>query len=213
MIKIERICRKGSYLIITPSGNNNKVQFPESFIFQYALSEGKEFSQERWQQILEKSKQEECYQKILRLIAVKGHTENEICHRLKKLGFSPSAIRIAIDKAKNLHLIDDTNVIETYVDQQRSLGKIGSRRIIANLRKRRVDPELIDKIIGPVDNGNADESSEFQTALSVGKKKWPLLAREHDKSRKKVKLLRFLANRGFSSQICYKVHERLIDCN
>jgi SOS response regulatory protein OraA/RecX len=53
--------------------------------------------------------------------------------------------------------------------------------------------------------------SEYQSALAAGRRKWQALrARPSQDSRKdRERLLRFLAGRGFSGDVCRRVIERV----
>ena len=186
------------------------IRLSESIVFQHAISAGKCFSDAAWRKILLESAQYECYQKILRLLAVRARTETEIRRRLSKQGFASPVIDAAIETAKRLRLVDDASVAAAYVDQQLSLGKIGLKRIIANLRKRGLDMEVVNDVVRDVGDRQTAEEVEFQNAFSVGKTKWASMAKEQDMSRKKVKFLRFLSHRGFPSEVCFRVLEKVV---
>ena len=240
MIEVKQTQKKGDYYVVSLS-NSHTNRLLENIVFQYSIFPGKCFSGRIWQRILDESTEEECYKKILRLLSIKAWAEREIQNRLRRHGFSNTAIASAVTKAKHLHLIDDAKFVKAYLDQERSIGRFGLKRIIANLRKRGISSELINEIVRE-ESAQADPDTDFCNALKLGEKKWQHLTKERDKSRsptkleshtsrnapnrntkanvkysiphnKKIKLLRYLAGRGFSSEICYRVAEYLTKDN
>ena len=237
MIKVEQTQKKGDYYLVSLS-NSHTQPLMETIVFQYSIFPGKSFSGKTWQIILNKSNEEECYKKILRLLSVKAWAEREIQNRLKRHGFSQSTITNAIAKAKHYHLIDDVKFVKAYLDQERSFGRFGLKRIISNLKKRGISSELICEVMMEEESGKTDQDTEFSNALKLGEKKWQTINKARLRSRSqrnleihspehasyqfieenarssmqrnnKIKLLRYLASRGFSSEICNRVVEQL----
>ena len=241
MVEVEQTQKKGSYYIIRLS-DSHTTRLLEPIVFQYNVFPGKHFSEKKWQKILNESTYAACYKKLLRLLSIKAWSERDVQNRLKRHGFSNTAIVNAMTRAKRLHLIDDVQFVKAYLDQERSIGRFGLKRIVANLQKRGIASDLIREIMAEEGIAQTDHDPDFRNALRLGERKWQHLTRERNMSctsveaksaypegrvsrlkeidvkpaasnNKKMRLLRYLAGRGFSSEVCFKVAERLTECN
>ena len=209
MISIDQSKQKGKSFECTFS-NGEKIILPEAIVFQYSIFPGKKFSESTWQAILEAASKFACFEQILRFLAIKTHTEFELKKKLIRKGFKSNIIGDALEKAKGLNLINDLSIVKQFIHEQLDLGRFGKNRIIQKLQRRGIKSEVIRTNLSTYYSEKSGENVERVNALKVGERKLRVLDREPDYRKKKEKLLRFLANRGFSSSICYDTANQLL---
>ncbi len=209
MITVTQSENKGKSYTVTLS-NKNVIKLSEYIVFRYSIFPEKQFPEKSWRQILHDADHHACYEKLLRLLSIKAHTEFEITTKLTRAGFSKAPVNAAIKKAKSINLINDDYFAKTFFEERRSSGRYGKLKIVHDLKRRGIRFELIQKVFPDADaNYHEENQIEFENAMKLGHVKMKSLSREKDSMKRKSKLLRYLATRGFTSDICYQVINQL----
>ncbi|NPA12713.1 MAG: regulatory protein RecX [Aquificae bacterium] len=117
----------------------------------------------------------------LKLLAKKDYFEKELRDKLSKKGFSEEEIEGAISHLKNLGLIDDSKLLERYIELAVKKGKSG-----AYLRQKLYQKGIYDF--------EMDYNDELQSALN-------LLHSKYRKEKNYKDIVKFLKNRGFSYSV------------
>lgn len=132
--------------------------------------------------------------KAMDLLAARACTERELLEKLRRGGYADSEVRQAVEECRRRGYLNDALLAE---DQSRFLSErgCGSRLIREKLRRRGVDPEVVDLAVG---QSLESEAEALRTALEY---KLRLLGRESDPRRKREKAFRFLISRGFSPEL------------
>ncbi len=204
-ITIAKSRRRGKrYILELASGE--KLRVGEEIVFKHSLFAGKTFAVDRWVAILEEAWEHECYGKLLGMLNRRPHTETEIRRKLYRKGYNKETVAKTIRQAHDVGLIDDGSFARLYVDEKLSIGSQGRRKIIADLRRRGVQQELIDAAFEAFAQTHG-EDTEWENILAVAQRKWRHLEREPDPHKRRHKLLSFLANRGFDRSLAYRVLE------
>ena len=212
MVLIEQSKQKGKSFEIIIDGRS-KIILPEAIVFEYSIFTDRRFTEQSWQEILEAASKYECFEKTMRLLSVKAYTEFELKKKLNQKGFSSADISSALEKAKTLNLVNDFSIVNQFILEQLEFGRFGRNRIIQKLQRRGINSELVRSTINKLYSNHSENNIELLNARKVGENKLRLLEREHDFRKKKEKLLRFLAGRGFSSSVCYDVAAQLLSNN
>jgi regulatory protein len=192
--------------------DGDTLQLPIDIVFQFGLFPGYSFEDEEWLAILQAAESYACYHKLLDLIARRPHSESEIRRKLRQRDFPKSLIQDSMAKAKANGLLDDANFARLYIEEKERLTELSRGRIIADLRKRGIDRQTITDAFealearGEIPSGR---DHEHEKALRAATRKWEQLAREADPRKRREKLLRFLAGRGFSADLCYGITREL----
>ncbi len=209
MITVTQSVSKGKSYTVTLS-DSHVIKLSEYIVFRYSIFPEKQFTEKSWHQILQDADHHACYEKLLRLLSIKAHTEFEITKKLVRSKFSKVSINKAIKKAKSINLINDVYFAKTFFEERRSSGRYGKIKIIHDLKRRGISSELIQEIVPNTDSNYQEENEiEFENAIKLGHVKMKVLSKEKDSMKRKSKLLRHLATRGFTSDICYQVINRL----
>lgn len=146
--------------------------------------------------------QEEAFvkQKLLTLFSRKDYAPEELRRKFLSDGYTSETIEKLIDTYVRCGLIDETRLAHAFIRSKLNAGW-GIRRIQFELHRKgiQVDTSVINTLI---EEEHFD--SEYDRAFA-------LASRKHIKPpHMRVKLARFLASRGFSSQIAYRVASELV---
>ena len=135
----------------------------------------------------------------LRLLSFHGYSEAALIQKLQRAYYEAAEIQKAIEKLKNYGFINDQKLAMSYFQKYFSSGKTGFYLIRAKLQQKGFSPEIIAKCL---DNYDHDEA--VQQAEKLVQVHFAALQLQD-----KPKLARYLAARGFSSDIIQCVLERL----
>ncbi len=168
------------------------------------LSVGQQLSDEKIKQLRQEDQQEIAYQKGLNLLSYRMHSEAEIIQKLQKQDIPEENIENTIQRLKHSGLLDDARFAGAWVEN-RKIYRPRSRRALAyELKQRGVSPETIDEALSELD----EDEMAYQAALKRSQR-----LKDHDWGDFRLKLTRFLAQRGFNYEIAQTVISRLWEEN
>ncbi|MCX7831781.1 MAG: RecX family transcriptional regulator [Actinobacteria bacterium] len=122
-------------------------------------------------------------------------SESRLLEYLEKKGCGEHAQQI-INRLKEIGVLDEFRSCELLAESYAK--KFGRFSIEQKLRKRGFSNEIIKQVLK-----KSSYESEFNTAVEIARTKLKKLESAHSKDIKN-KLLRFLASRGFSIDVCLK---------
>jgi regulatory protein len=146
---------------------------------------------------------ENCYnillQYALKLIARKRYTEQELNKKLlaKKIGSKEDQDKV-IKRLKELKYIDDNSFAKDYISTRTLINPRGERMLKMELRRKGVDKNVASNA---VDKAEINEKELARRIIKKKEKRYQGL----DKYKRKEKIMRFLASRGFKLDTIYKV--------
>ncbi len=161
---------------------------------------GDEISPEELREVVKKSEVNSAFERSVSYLDT-PHSQKEVERYLRDKGYEPDTVKEVVERLRSYHYLDDRAYAETYIKSKSK--KYGSFRISAELRRRGVDPAVIDDLL----DGNIDAS-----AVDVARK----YMRVHP-SAEAPKLKRFLAGRGYSwdaiSSAVAEISQDMGDCD
>ena len=140
-------------------------------------------------------------EKAMTYLSRRGHSEAELSAKLHRAGFGRFEISHALEECRRLGLVNDELFARDCAEMLAMRG-CGNYRIRRDLAKRGVAefaPEAIEEL----------SESESLRALEAARFKLRLLCRESDPRKKREKLYRFLAGRGFAPASIRQALDRL----
>jgi len=176
----------------------------EDVLLDYGLRVGDTLPDDQLDQILKDDLQAKILSKTLDFISYQLRTEREVKDKLSALLFKnipDENLRIRLEdeiftRIADLGLINDVEYAKSYVSgKELSKNPPGSFKLKQFLLKKGVDTKIIDSALA-----NYDNSAELKGADAVADKKLKTL-KKGTKSEKKAKLWRFLASKGYSSDV------------
>ena len=136
--------------------------------------------------------------KAMDILARRSLSEMELLAKLHRAGYPDHECDEAIAECLKRHYLDDEQLTSDCVDilHQRNLG---ARQIRMKLARRGLDPEKINELL----NESPDE--EIESARRAMETKLRMLTKESDPRKKREKLFRFMAGRGFAPNQIFKL--------
>ena len=172
------------------------------------LKKGYEISDEEIEELKKMSGRELAFFYILYQNSFGKRTEKQMRDKFKKQGkYSPSEIEYAIDKAKNLLIIDDDGFCRSYIESCKNKN-YGKRKIISKLIEKGIYKDIYEPIFEELENG--DEDDFLESAIERCRKKNNSIKIE-DMYKRKGALYRHLAYHGFNSDIINKAIEIVLE--
>lgn len=136
-------------------------------------------------------------QLALRLLARREHSRAELAQKLRQRGVDAATIEATLTHLETHALQSESRFVESFIRHRVQQG-YGSLRIIAELRQRGVDAELIR------DGLSETLHDELDTARQALRRRFGAhgmaAATEHERARR----VRFLMQRGFPAPLSYQ---------
>ena len=163
----------------------------------YGLRVGLELSQEELDKILFDSNKTIALTKTANSVNTALKTEKQVKDYIAKKGFDKNISEYVIEKLKEYKYIDDEAFAKAYISTYSS--KFGPMKLKANLSEKGIKKEIIENLLKDVE---LDEENLYNLSVKYMKNK----ERTYESQ---VKLMRFLASRGFSYDDISSVIDRL----
>ncbi|MCQ2378884.1 MAG: RecX family transcriptional regulator [Victivallaceae bacterium] len=143
-------------------------------------------------------------EEALRALDRTALTESRLREKLERFDFSPREIDDALEQCRRRRFIDDALFAENFRDEL-FRGGDGPRRIRMKLARRGVPADVIASTLA------VDPDREIAACREACRKKLRSLTRESDPRKKREKLFRHLAARGFSASAAQKILAEIAD--
>lgn len=160
----------------------------EGALLDSKIASGQELTNQQVSEFKILSADDKVYNQALRYVAMRPRSRWEIEFYLEyKKKASPALTEIILNKLSNIGLIDDEKLAQAMVNDRRLLRPASRRKMIADLRKKRISNELIEKAIG---NDKEEELTALQAVIQS--------KRRQTKYQDDTKLMQYLARQGFN---------------
>lgn len=164
------------------------------------LAVGQVLTDEEMEQLQEADREEDAYQRALRLISLRPRSEREIrlyYERHRVLGEAQAA---ALARLREVGLIDDKSFAEQWVENRQAFRPRSRLALKSELRQKGVPAKEIEGALATVD----DEAAAYHVAVAAARRLQGLSRVEFRR-----RLAGSLARRGFDYEIIRPVVERL----
>lgn len=133
---------------------------------------------------------ERAVERAVRFLAVRPRSEAEVRERLARAGFEPPAIESAVERLRRAGYLDDEAFARYWVEQRQQFRPRGQRALSQELRRKRVDPEVVAATLGEL--GEDEEEAAYRAAAPQARR-----LHEADRRRFEQRLGAYLQRRGF----------------
>jgi regulatory protein len=171
-------------------------------LIDFDLYEGEILNEKEIEKILEKDQLTKAIEKSFRLLGIRPRSQKELEKKLKEKGFAQKIIKKAIKRIKNLGYLDDKKFAKAWLEARKSSSK-GKYIVERELKQKGIAEKIVKKTISYY-----TQKDEFKIANQLVKKKEKTY-KKLSPLEKKIKISRFLANRGFSWEVIRKVLEKI----
>ncbi len=131
------------------------------------------------------------------ILSRRDHSEAELRKKMQRKGFSVSEINTVIIRLKAKQLINDAEFAHRYVQYTLANKAVGPKWLSSKLRAKQVSSVHINAALAAV----FSENGELKYARAAAAA-WKRSHSQHSDDRQR--LVRFLAARGFSSDVIYQ---------
>ncbi len=160
----------------------------ESALLESKLASGQELTKEQVNDYKKISADDKLYNQTLRYVAMRPRSRWEIEFYLEyRKKASPALANEILNKLSDIGLIDDEKLAKAIVNDRRLLRPASRRKMISELRKKRIADDIIEQALG---NDSAQEQSALQAVIAS--------KRRQTKYQDDQKLMQYLARQGFS---------------
>lgn len=187
--------KKRNRIVVTIDGED--LNLNARMLIEAYLYVGKEVSKEEVDELLYVSDEKDAMDKAINFIAYQMRTVQEVKNRLKKEEYEYRLIQKIIDRLLEEKYLDDVHFAEEYYRSYRS--RYGVFKIVANLKKKGIDDDLIHSL-----RMEDDVDMAYNSVL----KKYDEKLNQMDYALK-GKISQYLAQRGFTFETVKKVVNRI----
>lgn len=159
----------------------------ESALLKSKVVSGMELDERQLKELTKLANADKLYIRALNLVSARAKTRWEVELYLKRKDASPALISSIVNKLSDIGLIDDDRYAQDFVRNRDNLRPTSRRKIRAELMKKRVAEDAIDKALGNSEGNDLDALIEI-----IGRK------RKQARYRDDEKLMQYLARQGFS---------------
>ena len=161
-MKILKYIKKsnGNYQVVLD--NNKKLELNENVIVKYNLLYKKDIDEDLLNEIISENNKYGIYNKCIKYIGVRIRSINEIREYLKKNKIDLELSNKIIDKLVANKLLDDSMFAKAFINDKFNFTTMGPYRIKQELKKHKIDDDIIDKYIYDIDEDKIDEKINKQ---------------------------------------------------
>jgi len=159
----------------------------ESALLESKLASGQELTRQQVREYQKLSSEDKLYNRALRYIAMRPRSRWEMEFYLQRKDASPPLIEQILNKLSDIGLIDDEKFAQAFVNDRRLLRPTSRRKMMLELRKKRVSSEAIEAALG------SDTAPETTALKEVIERK----LRQSKYRDDELKLMQYLARQGF----------------
>ncbi len=143
-----------------------------------------------------------------KILSRRDHSEAELRQKMKAKGFETEAIDRACLRLHELGWLDDSRFAKAFARDLLEVRRLGHYAAKAKMRAKGLDHGLIEKTLTALSDSSAEQARirEWIERRSRG-------LNESDPRKRKQKLFRFLAGKGFDSEAIRDAIEEMIGNN
>lgn len=148
------------------------------------------------------SREEQARALCLRLLTARARTRAELAGQLAKRGYPDDVSAGVLDRLADVGLVDDRDFAEQWVRSRHVNAGKGKRALVAELRTKGVDDEVITAALADVDGGAERARAELLVADKLRRER---LTDDADEIKLTRRLVAMLARRGYEQSMAFDV--------
>ncbi|MCG5433852.1 recombination regulator RecX [Mycobacterium sp. MYCO198283] len=151
-------------------------------------------------------REEQARNVCLRLLTARARTRSELEEQLAKRGYANEVTRRVLDRLADVGLIDDAAFAEQWVRSRRQNSGKGKRALVAELKNKGVDDEVISAVIEDVDPAAWRSRAEELVAARLRRENL-----DGDALKVMRRLVGMLVRRGYHPSMAHDVVRTALD--
>lgn len=170
-------------------------------LLDYSIQKGTALTADLFHQIRYSEEYQSVKERCYKLLSGRDHGAEELKRKLVQKGFSPPVTDSVIDELREKSLLNDRVYALKFANDKHNLKQWGPRKIESALFKKGVPKPIINEVMQEL----KQEINPVNTCLELVLKRRRHFLREPDLFKRKQKIFRYLAGKGYSSDQIKKV--------
>lgn len=180
----QQVKRQGRYSIFVEG--KYSFSLSDTALLESGLHNGQELTEAKIRDLKQTSVDDKLYNNALNYLAIRPRSRWEMEAYLKRKGSSPALQDKILNKLSINKLLDDIAFAHAWVASRRLLKPVSRRRLIQELRAKRVAVDIIEQVL---EQDGADEMAVLKELVER--------KRRQTKYQDDQKLMQYLAGQGF----------------
>jgi regulatory protein len=144
----------------------------------------------------------EDYQKIEHYCAFQEHCEFDVRKKLKERKIPTELTTLFIGKLRSDKFLDDDRYCQSFVNDHINIKRWGKQKIYSALKMKQLSKSAIENSLKSIPN-----STYLENLHHLFDKKSRELSTEKDDTKKKAKIIRYLASNGYEMNLIYSLFD------
>ncbi len=194
--------QKGKVILTLDDGS--KIKTSEATVMEFSISTGSEITDSLRIKLEEANNYNACLNKAYDFLSRRPHGEKELSRKLgRSQKYSKGDIEKVMSEMDRLGYLDDEEFCRLFIDDSfRLRPNDGPSKIRQKLMVKGISRNIIDSVLFEMAR---DPEDEYEKLKELAQRKWQTYPDNVDFYKKKEKLYRFLAGKGFASAITGRV--------
>lgn len=171
----------------------------------FSIEEGVELTPSLYRQLKDAEGLAAIREACFRYLSGRDHSSFELKQKVGKKGYKESDIERVVQGLSDSGYLNDESFAEKFVEEKTELNQWGPKKIKSHLYKKGIDRKIIDKVL----SNKTDDLQLQQICVDLVMKRKRHFLRENDVYKRKQKIYRYLAGRGFSGSVIKKSLPRI----
>jgi len=209
-MKIEKIFKKNDRNVIVQLENGEKLFLVKEVVLKNGLRKGDVISDDLSSSLIKENQLFFIRQRAYSYLGRRPHSKFELTTKLKTKKYETDLINSVLDELENKNYLNDYEFASAFARDKRSFKHFGSYRIKNELIKRRVNKEIIEKVISEIfPDGNDLEEAVYHINKKIKNKSVDL---QNDVNARN-KLITFIISKGFDYQTAKSAIKKVLENN
>lgn len=172
---------------------------------EYSIQEGITLTFSLFQKLCEAEDLQSIREACFRYLSRRDHSAFELEQKVGKKGFPQHNIIRVIEDLTEKGYIDDEEFTQKFVSEKIELNRWGPRKIQSALFKKGINRKIIEKVL----HKKTDDLQLQQICVDLVMKRKQYFLKEKDSFKRKQKIFRYLAGRGFSTSVTNSAYPQI----
>lgn len=142
-----------------------------------------------------------------RYLSRRDHSSFELKQKVGKKGYNQQDIDQVVQNLAYKGYLNDESFAAKFVQEKTELNQWGPKKIRSHLYKKGIDRKIIENVLSQ----QTDDLHQQQICVDLALKRKRHFLREKDEYKRKQKIYRYLAGRGFAGSVIKKSLPRITD--
>lgn len=163
-------------------------------LLDFSIQKGTILSRNLFQKISSAEEYQKARDRVYRLLSGRDHGAEELRRKLIKKGFSPEISGQIVEEFQQKDLLNDYAYARKFTQDKHHFNQWGAMKIKAALYNKGVSKNVVEMVVQELN----DEINQVDVCLELALKRRKHFLRESDIYKRKQKIFRYLAGKGYS---------------